>query len=241
MASDDKIRKEAIKFIKKNKKLIISKFADLNKFPSSQKPFTVFMAGSPGAGKTEFSISLIKQLEEKDPNTKIVRIDADEIRDIIPQYDKTNSNLLQPAASIGVEKLFDHVQSYSQNVVLDGTFANYDVVLKDVKRALGKNRKVGIIYLYQEPKIAWEFTKKREKLEGRFVPLNTFIQSFLNSRENVNKIKKEFGTKVRLSLVIKNFENRVEKTEFNVDNVDSYLKVKYNPQTLRKELNDKNI
>ena len=236
MSSDEAVRKATIKFVKKNKKLIISKFADLTKFPPSQNPFTVFMAGSPGAGKTEFSISLIKQLGKKDPNTKVVRIDADEIRDIIPQYDKTNSNLLQSAAAIGVEKLFDHVQDHAQNVVVDGTFANYEVALKDVKRALGKNRKIGIIYLHQDPAIAWDFTKKREKLEGRVVPKEMFIQAFLNSKENVHKIKKEFGNDVRLSLVIKDFENRVEKTLFNIDNVDSYLKVKYNPQTLRRIL-----
>ena len=236
MSSDEDARKAAIEFVKKNKKLIISKFADLTKFPPSQNPFTVFMAGSPGAGKTEFSISLIKQLSEKDPNTKVVRIDADEIRNIIPQYDKTNSNLIQSAAAIGVEKLFDHVQDHSQNVVVDGTFANFEVALKDMKRALGKNRKVGIIYLYQDPSIAWDFTKKREKLEGRFVPQEMFIQAFLDSQENVNKIKKEFGNDVRLSLVIKNFENQVEKTLFNIDNVDSYLKIKYNSQTIRKVL-----
>ena len=144
--------------------------------------------------------------------------------------------MLQPAAAIGVEKLFDHVQDHAQNVVVDGTFANYEVALKDVKRALGKNRKIGIIYLHQDPAIAWDFTKKREKLEGRIVPKEMFIQAFLNSKENVHKIKKEFGNDVRLSLVIKDFENRVEKTLFNIDNVDSYLKVKYNPQTLRRIL-----
>jgi predicted ABC-type ATPase len=236
MSSDEAVRKAAIKFVKKNKKLITSRFADLIKFPPSQNPFTVFMAGSPGAGKTEFSISLIKQLSKKDPNTKVVRIDADEIRDIIPQYDKTNSNLIQSAAAIGVEKLFDHIQDHAQNVVVDGTFANFEVALKDIKRSLGKNRKVGIIYLYQDPAIAWDFTKKREKLEGRIVPKEMFIKAFINSKENVIKIKKEFGNNVRLSLVIKNFENRVEKTLFNIDNVDSYLKTKYNPQTIRKVL-----
>ena len=79
MATDETIRKAAIKFVKNNKKLIISKFADLTKFPPSQNPFTVFMAGSSGAGKTEVFLSLIKQLREKNPNTKIVRIYADDI------------------------------------------------------------------------------------------------------------------------------------------------------------------
>ncbi len=39
----------------------------------------------------------------------IVRIDADEIREIIPQYTGGNSDLVQGAASIGVDILHNHV------------------------------------------------------------------------------------------------------------------------------------
>ncbi len=48
---------EAKKFIKKNKKLLIEKFANLDLYKPVVSPVTIFMAGSPGAGKTEFSKS----------------------------------------------------------------------------------------------------------------------------------------------------------------------------------------
>ncbi len=46
------LSEKAKKFVKENKKFLIEKFASLNKFPSKEKPFSIFMAGSPGAGKT---------------------------------------------------------------------------------------------------------------------------------------------------------------------------------------------
>lgn len=108
--NEKKIIEESIKFIKDNRKLLCEKFANLEIFPSTEKPFSIFMAGSPGAGKTEFSISFIKNLMNLDDKLKIVRIDADEIREIIPHFTGENSFLVQPAAALGVEKLFDHVQ-----------------------------------------------------------------------------------------------------------------------------------
>lgn len=230
--NEKKITDESILFIKKNKKLLCDKFANLDKYPSTDRPFSIFMAGSPGAGKTEFSISFIRNLINVDDKIKVVRIDADEIRKIIPYFTGKNSFLVQSAAALGVEKLFDHIQDKKQNVIVDSTFADYKIAYSNVRRALEKNRRVGIIYLYQDPLIAWDFTKKREIMEGRYVPKNTFIDSFFGAKDNVNKIKLEFNKRVMLSLVIKNFENKVEKTHLNIDNIDNYLKISYNKESL---------
>lgn len=63
-----------------------------------------------------------------------------------------------------------------------------------------------------------------------------FITAFFAAKENVNKIKAEFGNQIELWLVIKNLEQGIEKTYFNIDNVDSYLKIEYTPESLREEL-----
>lgn len=224
---------KAIGFIKANKKLLIEKFVDLDIYKSVDSPETIFMAGSPGAGKTEFSKNLIKEI-----NKKILRIDADEIREIIPGYTGTNSNDVQAAAAIGVEKLHDYVLKKKLNVIMDGTFANYDVSYKNVKRSVDKNRDVTIFYIYQEPEVAWDFTKKRERLEGRSIPKDVFIKIFFDSRNNVNKIKEVFKNKVKIFLVVKDYNNAddVEKSKFNIDNIDNHLKMEYTVQTLEKVL-----
>ena len=136
----EQISLEAFDFVKKNAKQIISKFADLNEHSPSPKPFTIFMAGSPGAGKTEFSKSFNPDLFKysADQKTKIVRIDADEIRNLIPQFNGHNSSVVQRAASKGVSILFDHTHHYNQNVILDGTFANYNISSENIKVAIKK-------------------------------------------------------------------------------------------------------
>lgn len=192
------------------------------------------MAGSPGAGKTEFSKSFIQEFEEKHPPRKIVRIDADDIREFIPAYTKHNSSEVQGAASLGVEKLLDCVLANGQDFLLDATFADYEKSRLNVKRCLKRDRKVGVIYLYQDPLIAWNFTKKREIMEGRPIPNHVFINAFFAAKLNVQKIKDEFKKDIELWLINKNLENDVEKTFFNIDNIDSYLKIKYNTETLFK-------
>lgn len=227
------ISESAIRWIKSNRKFIIEKFCSLKEYPPSKKPFMIFMAGSPGAGKTEFSKSMIPILQKKDPDHKIVRIDIDEVRCIIPEYNGRNSSVIQTAAAIGVEKIFDHVQGHNQNAFMDSTFSSFSKADSDVSRCLNRNRDVGIFYIYQEPSIAWEFTKKREALDGRIVPKEVFIESFLKAKETCNLIKQKYGNQINLDLIIKNFENSLEKSQFNIVSIDSYLEKIYNIDLLQ--------
>lgn len=236
--NSSQIAAKARDYIKTNKTKLCQKFARLKDYPPVENPSVYFMAGSPGAGKTEFSKSFIKELVGKEPKRRIVRIDADEVRDFIPFYDKTNAYRVQGAAALGVEKLLDCVLKNKQDFVLDATFADYEKARTNILRCINRNRKVGIIYLYQDPIVAWQFTQKREALEGRKIPLDMFITSFFAARENVNRIKKEFGNKVELWLIIRNLEQGIEKTYFNIDNVDSYLKIAYNTQSLEEKLKE---
>jgi len=226
----------ARKFIKKNEKSIIEKFASLEKFPSRDNPFSIFMAGSPGAGKTEFSKAFIESSEPDSP-LYAVRIDADEIKDIIPQYKGNNSDVVQGAASLGVEKLYDYILKHNQNVIVDGTFAKYEIAYRNIKRSIEKKRIVSIFYIYQDPLVAWDFTQKREKIEGRYIPKEAFINSFFAAKENVERIKSEFKDKVMIFLIKKNdIDNSIEKFWVNIDSVDNYIKMTYTFDSLRLKL-----
>lgn len=114
------------------------------------------------------------------------------VREFIPHYNGSNSDEVQRAATILFDKVFDLIQKKKINVIVDTTFASPKVV-SNVERSLNRSRQVGIIYLYQAPIAAWEYTKKREKLEGRKVPKKVFIDAYFNAKINVNSIKKKFG------------------------------------------------
>jgi len=229
--SQNSIQSEQAKiFIKKNKFFLFETFANEKIHKSVKNSISWFMAGSPGAGKTEFSEALFEEL-----NIPIVRIDADEIRKIIPGYTGANSDVVQGASSIGVDILYNYALKKNFSTLLDGTFAKFEIAKRNIERSLNKNREVLIIYVYQDPLIAWEFTKKREILEGRRVPRKTFVNAFFSAKENVIKIKSLFRDEIKVYLVIKDFNNKIKKSYYNV-NIDDYLQIKYTKTTLNKKL-----
>ena len=63
MDPNEQLSEGAIKYIKENKRNLLEKFASPSIFSVDAVPVSVFMAGSPGAGKTEFSKNLIKRFE----------------------------------------------------------------------------------------------------------------------------------------------------------------------------------
>jgi len=230
---DSKISQEAKIFVKREKKALIDKFANLEKYPSTEKPFSFFMAGSPGAGKTEFSKRLIEIMAP----IPIVRIDADEIREFIPWYNGKNSDIVQGAAAIAVDKLNYYTLKHKQNSIMDGTFANYEIAHRNIINSLNKNRSIGVFYIYQDPIIAWDFTRKREKLEGRYVPKEAFIDAFFKAKENVQLIKEEFGDKIELNLVIKNIDNEDEDIKSDIKTtIDNLIETPYTKKSLQKNI-----
>lgn len=210
-------------------KQLVHSFANLSFHPPVEQPVSVFMAGCPGAGKTEYAEKLTKNLGKD-----VVNIDPDAIRLFCPGYDGSNSYIFQRAISFGVSQIFYHAIKHSQNLIMDGTFKSYKNNYENIKISLSKSRIVVIYYIFQTPEIAWDFTKKREALENRRVTKEAFIEAFLLSIENVQKVKKEFGNKVELNLVIKDKINALKRLELNVETIDSYIEKHYSKEELER-------
>ncbi|MBP6856556.1 MAG: zeta toxin family protein [Candidatus Pacebacteria bacterium] len=225
-----KISEQAFLWVKNNEKYIIEKFTSGVEYVPDIQPTTLFMAGSPGAGKTEISKRFMERWKQKP-----IRIDADEIRVLCPGYSGVNAHLFQKAANKGVNILYDYALGKDLNIILDGTFA-YGGAEVNIQRSIKHKRKVEIFFVYQNPLQAWEFTKKREIEESRRVSKDIFINAYLKSQENVNQAKINFNTQIELHLIIKDFEKDLEQIEFNIQSVDPYLKKEYTEETLREIL-----
>ncbi|HDY90449.1 MAG TPA: zeta toxin family protein [bacterium] len=220
------ISKKAFDWVKKSKRKIIEIFASEKVYPKDDLPTTIFMAGSPGAGKTEFSIRLSESFKQKP-----VIIDADKVREHIDGYDGKKAYLFQRGATKGVHVLFDHSCHKKLNIILDGTFA-YELALQNVLRSIEIKRNIEIWFLYQDPVLSWEFTKKREIKEKRNVPKHVFIEAYLKSIENVEEAKRVFGSKIKLNIVLKNFEKGIDRLELNKDIVAPYIPKLYTSKEL---------
>lgn len=233
-SSHDNIKNEAIRFARKHKNEIAKRFTDPGVFLPDQEPVSVFMAGSPGAGKTEASKSLLSKLEKVEKGGKILRIDPDELRLEFEDYDGSNSWLFQSAVSILVDRIHDLALQQRQSFILDGTLSNYAKAEENIDRSLRKNRQVQIIYVYQTPERAWNFVQKREKKEGRKILPGQFIAQYFAARENVNNLKNRFGKDIRIDLILKEIDGSRKLYKAGVDQIDSHIPENYTKTDIEK-------
>ena len=225
---EQRIYDEAVDFAKTNRKAIAKRRANTSQYPPEDCPVAVYMAGSPGAGKTEASIELIANL-----GGQVLRIDPDELRDELPGYAGSNSHLFQRAVSILVDRMLDTAFDQSQSFILDGTLTNYDKAVANIDRALRKGRVVQVLYVYQEPAQAWAFVQARERSEGRRIQPETFIEQYFGAREVVNRLKAHFGGAISIDLLLKNIDGSNRLYVANVDKIDSHVPEKYDVSALR--------
>jgi UDP-N-acetylglucosamine kinase len=229
--TEERIQAEALAYAKRERRTIARRLTDPNIYLRESEPVSVFMAGSPGAGKTEASIELLKTMDGP-----IIRIDPDDLRCMCPGYDGSNAWLFQPAVSVLVEKVLDEALDNGQSFLLDGTLSRYGVAEKNVARSLGKGRTVEILYVYQEPRQAWAFVRAREALEGRRIRKEEFISQYFAAREVVNALKAKYGNKIRVELLIKNNDNSRRAYEANIDRIDNHIPEVYSRQDLEASL-----
>ncbi len=234
MTGDERIEREAEEFARAHKKEIAREFTDTKRFPPDTTPVSVFMAGSPGAGKTESSIRLVERLSRD--GHSVLRIDPDDLRERFSGYTGKNSSLFQTATSILVDKIQDFAIEQNQNYVFDGTLSNLRRARENIERSLNHGRIVQIIYVYQDPLQAWRFVQAREQRDGRAVPVESFIDQYFLARENVNLLKKEFENRIRVDLIVKNIDGTDVRYKENIDVVDRHIPERYNRDVLSRKL-----
>lgn len=227
--TDEEIKANAEAWARQNKKDFARRLTDTTRFPGETSPVSVFMAGSPGAGKTESAKALSKSL-----NDGFLRIDPDEFRAAIPGYNGANSWLFQGAVSILLGRVLDLAFDQKQSFLLDGTLSNLTQAFRNVERSLDKGRSVLIMYVYQEPMQAWEFVKAREVLEGRRIPPDRFIEQFFAAHDVVNQLKVKFGSRIEIDVILKDIDGSNQRYLANVSDLCAAVPIPYSRDQLQR-------
>lgn len=151
--------------------------------------------------------------------TTPVVIGPDAVRDFLPGYTGANSYLFQRAVSIAVDDLFRHILKNRQSAFIDGTLSDYNRAQKNIEIAIEQYGTAMICYVFQHPAVAWHFTQLREVVEGRNIQKTDFIEEILGAKETTNRIKTQFGDKVQLNVILKDYkdtkENKAVARAFN--------------------------
>ncbi|WP_278403875.1 zeta toxin family protein [Pseudoalteromonas ruthenica] len=227
--TDEEIVNKAIAQAKAMKKSIAKIMID--HLPEEESAVSVFMAGSPGAGKTETAKSIISQFK-KEHGVEVVHIENDELRKEFEDYKGLNSPLFQDAATRLVEAIHDRALKKKVSFLLDSTLSSFEKAKSNIERSLKRDRYVLIIFVYQDPEQAWCLVKARETVEGRRVPPEVFVDQFLKSQAVVSELKKIFKDQIDIIFMEKNLDGTREKPYFNVSDIDSLLGKKYNRASL---------
>ncbi|GAB0076979.1 hypothetical protein TOC8171_23810 [Pseudomonas syringae] len=177
LVTEGLLTEAATRHAKAEKKRIAKEFTNPAVYIPEKRPVSVFMAGCAGAGKTEAAIELIATLDAKG-NSRTMRIDPDDLRSHFQGYTGANSWLFQYPVSILVDKIHDMALEQSQSFILDGTLCNLAKADKNISRSLKRHRDCIIIFVYQKPELAWRFVDAREKIEGRRIPPEVFVEQF---------------------------------------------------------------
>ncbi|WP_440874829.1 zeta toxin family protein [Thalassotalea sp. PLHSN55] len=227
--TDDEITAKAIVQAKTMKKALAKGMVD--HLPEEESAVSVFMAGSPGAGKTETAKSMISQFRQEH-GVEVVHIENDELRKEFEDYQGLNSPLFQRPATLLVEAIHDRALRKKVSFLLDSTLSSFEKAKSNIERSLKKGRYVLIIFVYQDPEQAWCLVKAREIVEGRRVPEVVFVNQFLESQRVVSKLKKLFTDQIDIIFIEKNLDGTREKPYFNVSDIDALLGKKYNRASL---------
>jgi len=232
MASDDELIAQAVAYARSHRQRIARERTSPERYPAEERPISIFMAGSPGAGKTEVSKEYVAAIDELraegcDGLGGILRIDPDDLREELPGYTGSNSWLFQSAVSLLVERIHDLMLKQRQSFILDGTLASLEVARKNIARSLRRERDVQVFYVYQHPLLAWQFVCGREKVEGRNIPRESFIRQFLDVQDVVTLLKQEFGERVVLDMIIKDNDGSNQRWETDIPSIDGFLPERY--------------
>ena len=193
----DELEKVAIAYLNKNKKKFLSEYT--NKVKPLAEKIAIFTAGMSGVGKTELGIFF------KENNSSILHIDTDNIREFFKPvgYDGQNSNSFQKVASRGFNELFNYALKQKYSIILDSNLSNINLATQNIERLLKRGYNVDIYYLYNYPKVCFEYATRREVVTHRKVPKEVFVKSNINSYNTVLEIKSIFKDSINLHLIDK--------------------------------------
>lgn len=164
------------------------------------------MGGSPASGKSTFLRKYAPYLLSEE----LLRIDADEVRSMLPEYEGWNAsqthletkdivNTLLSDRTIGLPCNFD--------LIYDGTMNNTKSYLPLIKLLKELGYKIFVVYIDNVPKdVITDRALKRYQSSGRFVPLEVIDDFFDKGKSALNEIKKQVDGYMIIDGGNKNYE-----------------------------------
>ena len=158
---------------------------------NGEKPTFMVLGGRGGSGKSKFG------MPDKDnpgniglyDKTKYIVLDADAIKEMLPEYQGKNAFEVHEESSDILNKALKIARKRGLNVVLDGTMKTLSSTEKKIKAFNNAGYNIEMYYMHLPREKAAERAIGRFMGErGRFVPLNVLL-NMKDNEENFDKLK----------------------------------------------------
>ena len=168
---------------------IINEFKDELVCIESDEPIAILMGGSPASGKSTFLRKYAPYLLKEE----LLRIDADEVRAMLPEYKGWNASATHNETQDIVKTLLSDRTigiPCKYDVIFDGTMTSPKKYL-DLIRLLKKlGYKVFVVFIDKVPKdVIMKRAMDRYKKSGRFVPPFVIEEFFETGKDSLAKVK----------------------------------------------------
>jgi len=220
-------------------KVIQSCIMDCNNLRNAK--IAIFMAGIPGAGKTEF-VRNLKVVKDKE----MIVIEHDQLVEHIDGYQAECYYTFRKAGSVLVTKLFDECLRHFYPFIFDGTLS-HDTGFKNIEKCLKRGYEVIVIYIHQDVESAWKLTQDRELIKKRAIERSGFVQTCQKIHTNLRKIFATFSSHDQFAfwVIEKNgapglensqmvvYDHSIETDHESRSKVEELLATEYNIETIK--------
>lgn len=156
--------------------------ANMAKPKNGEKPTFMVLGGRGGSGKSKFDGLVYDK-------SKYIVLDADAIKEKLPEYKGLNAFEVHEESSDILNKALKIARKRGLNVVLDGTMKTLSSTEKKIKAFKDADYNIEMYYMHLPREKAAERAIGRFMGErGRFVPLNVLL-NMKNNEENFDKLK----------------------------------------------------
>ncbi len=174
-----------------NQNKVVKQFFADNK-PHNHK-LAFFMAGIPGAGKTEFTQNTIK---EESP--ELISIEHDQLVEYIDGYRPEDYYKYRKAGSVLVTRIFSECLKHDYGFVFDGTLSHENGA-RNINKCLKHGYQVIVVYISQASSAAWELTQARELVRNRAIERSGFVETCKKINPNLLSMFKAHKTDPKFS------------------------------------------
>lgn len=141
-----------------------------------EKPKFVILGGRAGAGKSWFAEQEGGLYTEAFKNGEYIKLDADEIKSFLPEYEGWNAQTVHEESSDLNKKLTAYAMKLKCNIIIDGTMANPKKAVKQVQEFKAAGYATSCDYMFTPMQESMKracnrFKTRKGDYSGRFVPL----------------------------------------------------------------------